>query len=245
MYRLTAFFSSPDFYRLRPRLQTSRIISIPSGLQLKTKSEKRSREKEGASEVHPSIEWRSIRGALGSGGLGSSEGSSKKGMISDVGVPRELWTPACGAIDCFRPNELPANPLEGKPDRLPTREGHWLMFFCASLRSALWISRSSLRFLDPLYTFAFRSLREAPRAIPRCRKRVLRLDRRCRKENHKEIWLRHLCISPAELYFLEKWRSKANNALSAFAATAYMLTSVLFVMLIFLSHMSLSRTFWQ
>lgn len=85
--------------------------------------------------------------------------SDKKGVIS-VGVPRELWTPAYGAIDCVRPNELPANPLEGKPDRSPAQEGHWLMFFYASLRSALWISRASLYF-DPLYTFVF------PRARPR------------------------------------------------------------------------------
>lgn len=87
--------------------------------------------------------------------------SGKKGMIS-VGVPRELWTPSLQSHRYVRPNELPANPLEGKPDRSPAQEGHWLMFFYVSLRSALWISRASLYF-DPLYTFVF------PRARPRRR----------------------------------------------------------------------------
>lgn len=80
--------------------------------------------------------------------------SGKKGVIS-VGVPRELWTLAYGAIDCVRPNELLANPLEGKSDRSLAQEGHWLMFFYASLRSALWISRGSPAPLIPFTRFVF------------------------------------------------------------------------------------------
>lgn len=123
--------------------------------------------------------------------------SSKKRVISDVGVPRELWTPWYRAIDCLRPNELPANPLEGKPDRSTAREGHWLMFFYAGLRSALWISRASLH-LDLFYRFAFRT--RCLRSLDAAANVFWDLIEGAERRIHKEVRLRHLYIVPL-------WRS--------------------------------------
>lgn len=84
--------------------------------------------------------------------------SGKKRVISDVGVPWELWTPNVQSHRLPSAKPTPRRILSGasRIGSSPAREGHWLMFFYASLRNALWISRASLRF-DLFYTFAFRA----------------------------------------------------------------------------------------
>lgn len=110
---------------------------------------------------------------------------------------------------------LLANPLEGKSDRSPAQEGHRLMFFYASLRSVLWISRASLRLWSPLHVFPHAGPRRSFDAAVN-----VFWDPKRRTKDHKEIRLCYLCVSPVELYFLEKCRSKSNNALYALAATS-------------------------
>lgn len=105
--------------------------------------------------VHPSIEWRSIRGPLGSNGLGSSEGYlAKRGWYPTLAF-RGSFELRCSAIDCLIQTNSCANPLEGKAHGARR-----------SLTDVLLLRRLKKRFMnfsgfsaraDPLYTCAFRS----------------------------------------------------------------------------------------
>lgn len=109
MRRLTTFFSFSDFYRLRSRLRTSRIISIPLVFSWRQRERMGDpQEERRAGGVHPPIEWRSIRGVLGCSGLESS--------ARDIWQKRG-WYPSTfqGSFELWRTEPSAAVPTKRTP----------------------------------------------------------------------------------------------------------------------------------